>query len=88
MRQPNFDGSRRDPRYGGARATVAAWAVVFALFAFVLAFPSLAGRSSSQPVSPDRAIAKLVARAVPADRDICQCTEFDHLEMTAAPSLC
>ena len=88
MRQANLDRSHGDRRFGMRRAAVAAWAVVFALFGLAFVVSSLAGPPTGRPASPDRAIASLVVRAVPPERDACQCTEFDHLQMTAAPSLC
>ncbi|HEV2672956.1 MAG TPA: hypothetical protein VGV37_00345 [Aliidongia sp.] len=88
MRNTYFDRSKADRRHGMRRATVAAWTVVVALFAIVFVVPTLTGAPTGNSPSSDRAISRLVARAVPPDRDICQCTEFDHLEMTAAPSLC
>ena len=87
MRQANLDRSPGDRRFGMRRATLAAWLVVFTLFAGAFAVSSLIGAPAGRPASPDRAIASLVARAVPPDHDACQCTDLDHLE-TAAPSLC
>lgn len=88
MRQANLDRSHGDRRFGLRRAALAAWAVVFVLFGAILAVSSLVGPTAGRSASPDRVIASLVVRAVPPERDACQCTEFDHLQMTAAPSLC
>jgi glycerol uptake facilitator-like aquaporin len=88
MRKASLDRSQDDRRLGMRRAAIAAWAVVFALFAFILVMPSFSDSSVNRAPSPGHAIERLVARAVPQDSDACQCTEFDRLEMAPAPSLC
>ena len=85
MRNVWFDRSATERRRGLRRAAVAAWAVVFALFAVVLAMPDATARHSAPA---DAAIATLVAHAVPPADDSCHCGEFDRLDMAPAPSLC
>jgi hypothetical protein len=88
MRNASIDRLVADRRLGLRRAALAAWAIVFALFAAVLIVPSLTGASASRPATPDRAIMSLVAHAVPSADDSCRCDDFDHLAMAPAPALC
>jgi hypothetical protein len=84
MRNVWFDRSATGRRRGLRRAMVAAWAIVFALFALVLAMPDATARHRA---TADAAIATLLAHVQPTD-DSCHCGEFDRLEMAPAPSLC
>ncbi|HLZ65297.1 MAG TPA: hypothetical protein VKQ29_03645 [Aliidongia sp.] len=86
MRNAWFDRPSAGRRFGMRRAALAAWAIVFMLFALVVIFPGVT--SAHGPATPDRAIASLVARAAPPESDSCPCDEFDPLATTAAPSLC
>ena len=85
MRQASLDRPHSGRRLGTRRAAVAAWTLVLAHFAVLF---MVSGSADRPAASPERAIASLVARAVPPEHDACQCTEFDRLEETTAPSLC
>jgi hypothetical protein len=84
MRNAWFDRSKAGSRHGMRGAAVAAWAIVFALFA-ILAVPSLSGTAAERPVAP---IASLVAHAVQPAADSCHCEDDDQMMTAPAPALC
>jgi hypothetical protein len=85
MRNAWFDRSAAGSRYGMRRAALAAWAIVFALFA-ILAVPSLSGTPKHR-ASQGHVIASLVDRAVQPDGDSCRYGDYDRT-MEPAPQLC
>jgi hypothetical protein len=84
MRNAWFDRSKAGSRQGMRGAAVAAWAIVFALFA-ILAVPSLSGTAAERPAAP---IASLVAHAVQPSADSCHCDGDDQMMTAPAPALC